>query len=146
MNKNNTLAAKVLTYAGIIPFIALGTAVSLHIGGLDYSLALFAYGAVIIAFLCGIHWATFLFFSEKCARNLLLYSNIITLVGWLSVLSIKTYLTFALQILCFLSLLILDLELYRKKLIPLWFFHLRRNATIAVTLSLLLTACFTSIF
>lgn len=143
MNKNNTMVAQVLTYAGIIPFLLLGIAVSLQAEGLNYSLALFTYGAVIISFLCGIHWAAFLFFSQQCTRNLLLYSNVIALVGWLSVLSVKAYWTVALQIFCFLSLLILDLELYRKKLIPLWFFQLRRNATIMVAVLLLLTACLT---
>lgn len=142
MNEKNILVAKVLTYTGIMPFIFFGMAVALSGGSLDYSLALFAYGAVIISFLCGIHWAVFLFFSQNCSRNLLFHSNAISLLGWLSVLPVMSYLTFALQILCFLYLLILDLELYRKKLIPLWFFHLRLNATIVVVLLLFITSCY----
>jgi hypothetical protein len=142
MNQKNILVARVLTYTGIMPFIFFGMAVALHHGGLDYSLALFAYGAVIISFLCGIHWAVFLFFSQKCSRNLLFHSNAISLLGWLSVLPVMSYLTFALQILCFLYLLILDLELYRNKVIPLWFFNLRLHATIIVALLLFITACY----
>lgn len=142
MNEKNILFARALTYSGIIPFIFFGVAVALHAGGLDYSLALFAYGAVIISFLCGIHWAIFLFFSQNCSRNLLFHSNAISLMGWLSVLLVMSYLTFALQISCFLYLLILDRELYRNKVIPLWFFHLRRNATMVVALLLLITACY----
>jgi len=142
MNEKNILAARLLTYAGIMPFIFLGMAVALNAGGLDYSLALFAYGAVIISFLCGIHWAIFLFFSQNCPRNLLFYSNAISLLGWLSVLPVMSYLTFALQIFCFLYLLILDLELYRSTVIPLWFFHLRLNATIVVALLLFITGCY----
>ena len=142
MNKKNILVAQILTYTGIVPFIFFGIAVALHAGGLDYSLALFTYGAVIISFLCGIHWAVFLFFSENCLRNLLFHSNAISLLGWLSVLPAMSYLTFALQIVCFLSLLILDRELYRNKVIPLWFFHLRLKATIVVALLLFITACY----
>ncbi|HAT7071400.1 TPA: DUF3429 family protein [Legionella pneumophila] len=141
MNEKNILTARVLTYAGIIPFLLLGIAVVLDSSRLDYSVALFAYGAVIISFLCGIHWGVFLFFSQNCSRNLLFQSNAISLLGWLSVLPAMSYLTFTLQILCFLYLLILDLELYRNKVIPLWFFHLRLKATIVVGLLLFITAC-----
>jgi hypothetical protein len=142
MNEKNILVARVLTYTGIMPFLFLGIAVALKASSLDYSLALFAYGAVIISFLCGIHWAVFLFFSQNCSRNLLFRSNAISLLGWLSVLPVISYLAFALQIICFLYLLILDLELYRNKVIPLWFFNLRLNATMIVALLLFITACY----
>ncbi|KTD78769.1 DUF3429 domain-containing protein [Legionella waltersii] len=142
MNEKNILTARLLTYGGIIPFLFLGIAVVLNASHLDYSLALFAYGAVIISFLCGIHWAVFLFFSHNCSRNLLFQSNTISLLGWLSVLPVMSYLTFGLQILCFLYLLILDLELYRNKVIPLCFFDLRLRATIVVALLLFITACY----
>ena len=141
MNDKNILVARVLTYTGIVPFLVFGIAVAIHSSGLNYSLALFAYGAVIISFLCGIHWALFLFFSQNCSRNLLFYSNAISIIGWVSVILFRSYLTFTLQILCFLYLLILDLELYRNKVIPLWFFNLRIKATIIVILLLLITAC-----
>ena len=142
MNEKNILAARFLTYSGIIPFVFFAMAVALHVGGFDYRLALFAYGAIIISFLCGIHWAVFLFFSQNCSRNLLFHSNAISLLGWLSVLVAMSYVTFALQIVCFLYLLMLDRELYRNKVIPSWFFHLRLNATIVVVLLLLITACY----
>jgi len=142
MNEKNILSARLLTYAGIIPFMLFGIAVALHASRLDYSLALFAYGAVIISFICGIHWAVFLFFSQNCSRNLLFQSNTISLLGWFSVLPVMSYLTFGLQILCFLYLLILDLELYRNKVIPLWFFDLRLKATIVVALLLFITSCY----
>lgn len=136
MNEKNTMIARVLTYLGIIPFLFLGIAVVLQAKGLDYSLALFAYGAVIISFLCGIHWAVFLFFSQQCPRNLLLQSNVISLLGWLSVLPVRPLLAFSLQILNFLYLLLLDLELYRNKIIPSWFYKLRLQATLIVVLLL----------
>ena len=140
MNEKNIFIARLLTYTGITPFLFFGMAVVLQASGLNYNLALVAYGAVIMSFLCGIHWAVFLFFSQKCSRNLLLHSNAITLVGWLSLLSVMSYLTLVLQILCFLYLLIIDLEIYRNKVIPSWFFHLRLNATLIVVSLLVVTA------
>lgn len=140
MHEKNILIARILTYLGIMPFLFLGMAVALRASGLDYSLALFSYGAVIISFLCGIHWAVFLFFSQKCSRNLLLHSNALTLLGWLSVLLVRPHLTISLQILIFMYLLFLDLELYRNKIFPSWFFQLRLNATLIVVFLLVITA------
>lgn len=138
MNEKNIFIARILTYMGTIPFLFLGMAVAFQVKDFDYNLALVAYGAVIISFLSGIHWAVFLFFSQKCSRNLLLHSNFITLVGWLTVLPVWPRLAFSLQILLFIYLLIIDFELYRSKIIPLWFFKLRFNATLIVV-SLLVT-------
>ncbi len=141
MNKKNILSAQILTYIGIIPFLVLGMAVAVHASGLNYSLALFAYGAVILSFLCGIHWAVFLFFSQKCSRNLFLHSNAITLIAWVSVLPIMaSHLNFLLQIVSFAYLLLLDRQLYRNQVIPSWFFHLRLKATLIVVLILTITA------
>lgn len=140
MHEKNILIARILTYLGIMPFLFLGMAVALRASGLNYSLALFSYGAVIISFLCGIHWAVFLFFSQKCSRNLLLHSNALTLLGWLSVLLVRPHLTISLQILIFMYLLFLDLELYRNKIFPSWFFQLRLNATLIVVFLLVITA------
>ena len=142
MNGKNILVAQALTYTGIMPFLFLGIAIVLQAGGLDYNLALFAYGAVILSFLCGIHWAVFLFFSQHCSRNLLLHSNAISLLGWLSVLPVMPHLTYVLQIFCFVYLLILDRELYRNKIIPSWFFHLRLNATLIVVFLLIIMASY----
>lgn len=140
MNRKNILTAQILTYTGIIPFLFLGVAVALKASGFDYILGLFAYGAVIISFLCGIHWAVFLFFSQECSRNLLWQSNALTLLGWISVLPVWPHLAFSLQILIFIYLLILDLELYRNKIFPSWFFQLRLIATSIVVLLLAITA------
>ena len=145
MNKTGILTAKLLTYSGLIPFLCLGMAVVIHVQGFDYRLALYAYSAVIISFLSGIHWAAFLFFSENCSRNLFMYSNVIALLGWLSVFPLTPYLNFGIQIMSFVGLLILDWGLFRNNIIPKWFFQLRRNATIIVVLQLMFTASFSRI-
>ena len=98
------------------------------------------YGAIILSFLAGIHWAIYLFFADHCPRNLLLTSNSIALIGWAS-LGVDLFpVALGLQAICFLYLLILDLKLHRAGLLPTWFFHLRRNATAIVVVCLMIVA------
>lgn len=59
MNNRLPPAAAVLGIAGLIPFVALGIAAESAPAGGDsdrYLLALVGYGAVILAFLGGVHW------------------------------------------------------------------------------------------
>lgn len=124
---------KYLTYGGTLPLIICAIADPIFE---PYDARFFAacYGAVIISFLSGIHWAAYLFFSEKCPRNLLLTSNATSLIAWLSLLIYPSWVSFLLQILCFLYLLTLDLKLDRAEILPQWFYRLRLNATFIVVL------------
>jgi len=136
MNPGNRLLAHILTYAGTLPLVLSAAAAILGVHGFNYGLIALTYGAVIISFLSGIHWAAYLFYSEKCPRNLLLTSNITALLAWLSLLVANHRLMILLQILCFLYLLTLDLKMLSNTILPDWFYALRRNATAIVVLSL----------
>jgi len=138
--KSTMRIACTLTYAGILPFLLLGLAVILKIRGHDYDLALRAYGAVIISFLCGIHWAIHLLFSDQCPRNLLIYSNAVTLVAYGSLFFGFHSLGLIIEAFCLAFLLKLDDELRERRLIPVWYYGLRPNATLAVVLLLTGTA------
>ena len=142
MNSKNILSAQVLSYLGVLPFLVLTIAIGAQVGGFDYQLALFAYGAVILSFLCGIHWAIFLFFSKQCPHNLLLRSNLVSLMGWGSLLLIQTQLTAGIQMFGFVYLLRLDWQLQRHDILPLWFFNVRCLATSLVVLLLAMTIIF----
>ncbi len=137
MNKKNIITAQLLTYAGILPFLFLCLAIVTGRTEFDYCPAILGYSAIILSFLCGIHWAVFLFFSSQCKRNLLIYSNIGALLGWLSLLIGWHLLSLSILILSFLSVLALDVELRKLNLIPAWFFKLRLQATICVVFFLL---------
>jgi hypothetical protein len=141
INKSVMRTACALTYAGILPFLLLSLAVVLKIRGYDYDLALCAYGVVIISFLCGIHWAINLLFSDKCPRNLLVYSNALTLVAYGALFLGLRSVSLITESLCLAFLLKLDDELMRRSLIPIWYYSLRRNATLAVLILLTGTAC-----
>ncbi len=133
----NHRTAQLLTYAGTLPLVI--AAIELAVGRLSSSDALWvvsSYSAIIISFLAGIHWACHLFFAARCPRNLLLTSNAVALLAWLSLLVHHPLWALLLQNLCFLYLLTLDYKLHAADILPTWFYTLRRNATVIVVLSL----------
>jgi hypothetical protein len=142
MKKNQITLAKILTYSGTLPIIASAVAYYFPVAGWDSTLIARTYAAIIISFLCGIHWAAYFFFAEKCPRNLLITSNVVALLAWASLLVPQASITILLQALCFLYLLTLDLKLRDACILPPWFYSLRRNATIIVVLCLAIIAGF----
>lgn len=140
MNNTNRLLANSLTYSGTLPLIASAACVYFSVRYFDSALIAITYSAMIISFLCGIHWAVYLFFAEKCPRNLLMTSNGVALVAWSSLLITHQSITIALQAVCFLYLLTLDLKLRDVGILPQWFYGLRRNATMIVVLCLAVIA------
>ncbi len=131
MTPQNIRLSKLLTYAGVLPFAA---AMMLGFSGenaLSQRLAL-SYGAVIGAFLAGIHWAVFMFHEERCPRNLLITSNIAALLIFASLMLTNIKVALLLQVLCFLYLLVLDLKLHLAGIWPAWFYRLRLIATALV--------------
>jgi hypothetical protein len=136
VNQRNIILAKLLTYSGTLPLIFCAAAMLMPIGAIDAGFLARTYSAVIISFLCGIHWAVYLFFSEKCQRNLLIASNVVALIAWLSLITAHDRIYLLIQNFCFLYLLTLDMKLRDCGILPEWFYHLRRNATIIVVLCL----------
>ena len=140
MHNTNRLLANILTYSGTLPLIASAICIYFPLNGFDVALIARTYSAIIISFLCGIHWAVYLFFAEKCPRNLLITSNVVALLAWASLYVANQPIATLLQALCFLYLLTLDLRLRDAGILPQWFYSLRRNATIIVVLCLALIA------
>lgn len=136
----NTLA-QILTYSGTLPLVGAVILTFFPIAGLDAQTIAKTYSAIIISFLCGIHWSVYLFFEDKCPRNLLITSNSVALLAWGSLLLNNSAITLILQIICFVYLLTLDKKLFDVSILPNWFFHLRRNATIIVVLCLSIIFC-----
>jgi hypothetical protein len=137
MNITHQRTARLLTYAGTLPLVI--TSVELVFGRASLSDAVWiatTYSAIILSFLAGIHWACSLFFAAKCPRNLLLTSNAVAVLAWLSLLVHHQPWQMMLQILCFLYLLVLDYKLSIAGILPPWFYTLRRNATVVVVLAL----------
>jgi hypothetical protein len=129
--------AQWLTYAGTLPLLI--AVVEMIVGRIPPDTIVWAagtYSAIILSFLAGIHWACYLFFAQNCPRNLLVTSNAVALLAWLSLLAHQQPWSLLLQIFCFLYLLILDYKLLQAAILPAWFYALRRNATVIVVSSL----------
>lgn len=141
MNSSTTVkqaVAAILTYSGVLPFLFF-PCYRLFSGnstlfGLDLQILLMAYGAVIVAFIAGIHWGIFLF--RQSSLNLFLHSNVIALLAWLSLLSTLLW-GVMLLVFCFLYLLWIDTVLVRQQLLESWFYRLRVHASALALLSLL---------
>ncbi len=136
MKTRDRQLAGILTYSGTLPLAGCVALIFAPLAGVDGKLVAIAYAAVILSFLCGIHWAVFLFFSEKCPNNLLMTSNVVALLAWASLLVTHHEWALAFQGLCFLALFALDFKLHKAGVLPEWFYHLRRNATVIVVLCL----------
>lgn len=136
MKQRDMKLAKWLTYAGTLPVLAGVLLAYMPMAAIDGSQMAKTYSAIIIAFLCGMHWADYFFFSDKCPDNLLLASNLAALLAWASLLIMHAEIAIVVQISCFLSLLMLDRRLQHAGILPEWFYHLRRNATVIVVFSL----------
>ncbi|MBU2099146.1 MAG: DUF3429 domain-containing protein [Gammaproteobacteria bacterium] len=145
MKQFDITLANTLTYSGTLPLIGSVILLVVPMAGLDAALIASTYSAVIISFLCGIHWAAYLFFADRCPRNLLMTSNMVALLAWGSLLAANYVMinqmgTLLLQALCFLYLLVLDWQLHKAGVLADWFIRLRRNATLIVVMCLLILA------
>ena len=140
MNSNPTRTARVLTLSGILPF-AIGAAGQWLAPELaPWPVWTLGYGAVIAAFIAGIHWAVHLFFAARAPLNLLITSNVLALAAWLALLLPVGPLPLLLLAAVFAALLAVDRALQRAQLIPAWFYRLRIQASAMVSLCLLVLA------
>jgi hypothetical protein len=86
MNRPLPFLATLLGLAGLLPFIACGL-VALQPQGNNAALALVAYGAVILAFLGGVHWGFALEEpTGRGERERLALGVVPSLVGWVALL------------------------------------------------------------
>ena len=95
--------AKILTYSGTLPLVVCVALIFSPIAGVDSHRVAVTYSAIILSFLCGIHWAAFLFFAEKCPRHLLITSNVVALLAWCSLLVTYQEIVFIFQACVFSS-------------------------------------------
>ena len=129
-----------LTYAGVLPFVgcALMPLVGLrqlwNLGSFDYIAG--AYGLAIVCFLCGAHWATFLYHRAAAPDNLLVTSNVIVVACWFAFLMAAQAVTLFVLVLALLCLLFIDYRLLRAGLLTDYYFRMRTTATVIAVLSL----------
>jgi hypothetical protein len=131
--------AATLGYAGAVPFLVGATGVALaHLPATP----LLAYGAVILAFMGGVHWGLGMPGTTPDAHRLCL-SVVPALLAW-AALILGGRPGLVLLAAAFVGLLALDLATTRRGVAPSWYPALRVPLTAVVVASLLLAAALTS--
>ena len=146
MNRSVPLAAVLLGIAGLIPFFAcaLGTLGLRDADALRVLSALIGYGAVILAFLGGVHWGFGLPTPDapgtREAQRLRLCLGVLpSLIGWLALvlpLVAAPDLGLAALILGFIGTMVLETEAHRRGLIGSSYLWLRWSLSAAVVVIL----------
>jgi hypothetical protein len=132
--------AKVLGYAGLIPFIvfSLGTWVTLPLVDNPH-FVLMAYAAIILSFMGAIHWGVAMSRSSASELTQLGLSVIPALIGWLALLIASVY-GYLLLIFCFSALFLADKSATHAGLLPQWYLPMRMVLTTVVVLCLIAAA------
>jgi hypothetical protein len=130
--------ARLLTYLGVLPFLACTAAIAAGYEQVSAQFILQAYGAVIVSFVSGIHWGVAMKSGQGKNRWLLLTSNVIALASWLSLLVHHAIGSLLLQTICLILLLVVDAKLFKLGEIDSWFFKLRQRVTLALTITLII--------
>ena len=129
-----------LGYAGLIPFVVLAPASLLDTHhGITWSDALFAYGAVILSFVCALHWgfAMALPGLDDARRvRTMLWSVVPSLMAWPALLLVPMEAA-VLLVTGFVLHYIQDRRLARYAELPDWYLPLRLQLTTVACIALI---------
>lgn len=130
----------VLALAGAAPFVACALLMLMGITELgplgDVRTVAVSYGFGIVAFLCGIHWATRLYGLADHEPNLFLTSNILFLVVWLAWLGLGIDAALLALVLALVALYLIDRRLHAASIIDRHYLQVRGIATVLAAVSL----------
>ena len=130
-----------LGYAGLIPFVVLAPASLLDAHhGITWSDALFAYGAVILSFVCALHWGFAMALpglDDARRRRTMLWSVVPSLIAWPALLLVPSDAA-VLLVLGFVLHYVQDRRLARQAALPDWYLPLRRQLSIVACVCLAL--------
>jgi len=129
--------AKVLGYAGLIPFIILSIASWIEIPYLDNTVyALIAYAAVILSFMGAIHWGLAMSKTDNKQSKYFIASVIPALAAWFSLLTTEFF-SLIILLTGFILLISYDLAVGKSQGFPGWYIPMRIRLTFIVVLSLI---------
>ena len=135
--------ARWLGYGGLIPFIVLAPISLLDSHhGFTWSDALFAYGAVILSFVCALHWGFAMALpglDEARRVRTVLWSVVPSLMAWPALLLVPMEAA-VLLVTGFVLHYIQDRRLARHAELPDWYLPLRRQLSIVACVCLALGA------
>ena len=132
----NVTTAKILGYAGLIPFVlfSIGSWVPLPLVH-DAVAILIAYAAVILSFIGAVHWGVVMSNSEDRHSMQLLASVVPSLVGWIALL-IPVIPALIILLLGFIIHILYDWSMHKKLVFPEWYLPMRIWLTSVVSICL----------
>tara|TARA_Y100001935_G_C16969474_1_gene343372 strand:+ start:76 stop:579 length:504 start_codon:yes stop_codon:yes gene_type:complete len=129
--------ALILSYCGLIPFIALSVGLWFSPANQTEFLnnALITYSAIILSFIGAIYWGFCMSKNQKNKKKFYIFSVLPALFGWLILLS-DTFLNYFLFSMAFGCVCLFDVAQSKKGELPAWYPKLRVPVTILVITSL----------
>ena len=132
--------AKILGYAGLVPFIVFSTGTWITLPMIaDAHYLLLTYAAVILSFMAAIHWGLAMAQNSEIAKVQLGSSVVPALLGWLALLIHAPY-GYFLLVICFLILYLADKNVNARGLLPGWYLPMRVVLTAVVVFCLVIAA------
>lgn len=132
----NETTAKLLGYAGLIPFVAFGTGSWIPLPYIsDAVQPLIAYAAIILSFMGAIHWGLAMSRAHQQRSKYFIASVIPALTAWLALLLPDT--PALIVLLCaFIALFTYDRAVKVSQALPDWYIPMRKKLTVVVVLCL----------
>ena len=135
---------RLLTYKGALPFVACAILPIIGISQLplvgEVALIAKSYGLLILSFLCGIHWGTYLYKAQSAPFNLFITSNVIVVSVWIVSLILSVQMSLIVLVIGFGVLLLIEAKVHKVGLITQRYFTMRRNVSLLVMACLMITA------
>jgi hypothetical protein len=132
----------ILAGLGTLPFLASSLLLTLGVYNLPLlgstAEILRSYSLAIAVFMCGVHWGQYLQDTQARNLNLLMVSNVLTVICWLAYLVASFVVYFVIVIAIFLALLWVDYRLHKAGRITARYFKMRLAVTAVVCASLAL--------
>ena len=135
----NEKTAKLLGYAGLIPFIIFSIGSWFQLPFISDSIyILTAYAAIILSFMGAIHWGIAMSRSEYQNGKYFIASVIPGLSAWLALLLPQRY-AITLLMIGFIALIIYDWSVEKPQRLPGWYIPMRNRLTLVVVMCLIFT-------
>ena len=132
----NESTAKLLGYAGLIPFLTFSVGCWLPLPFVSDSLSvLIAYAAVILAFMGAVHWGAAMSRDNNQGYQYLLVSVVPALAAWIA-LMLPALAGLVILLSSFILLYLYDRAVQHSQGFPSWYIPMRTNLTLVVTLCL----------
>ena len=132
----NERIAKILGYAGLIPFIIFSIGSWIEIPYLYNTIyVLITYAAIILSFMGAIHWGMAMSKTDNKQNKYFITSVIPALAAWFSLL-IPEFFSLIVLLIGFILLISYDLAVEKPQGFPNWYIPMRIKLTFVVSLSL----------